>query len=94
MWCFRQLRAQDHRAMMKGVQHLQSHSTEHLDQLEYLSGMRRGRDCHADHHDHVGLGLFDPKEENEMDRRQRHERRERQKCLGEHKHDCRRNSLM
>jgi len=73
MWCFRQLRAQDRRAMMKDVRHLQSHSTEHQ---EYL---------------------FDPKEENEMDRQQRHEGRlmaERQKCRGEHKHDCRRNGLM
>jgi len=60
---------------MKGVRCLQRHSTEqqdNLDQLEYLSSMRRGRDCYADHdhHDDAGLGLFHPKEENEMDRRQ------------------------
>ena len=87
---------------MRDDQRLERHSTGqqyYLDRLEYLSSMRRGRDCHVDHrhhHDDVGVELFDPKEENEMDRRQRYEGRlmQRQKCRGEYEHDCYRDSLM
>ena len=73
--------------MMKGVWRPERDSPEQQDSLEYLLSMRRGRDCHADHHHHHDeVGLFDPKEKNEMDRRQR------QKCRGEDEDHCHHNS--